>query len=281
MAENERQERGHHQRVTISRTRHPSSMNAELNNLRELQSVDREILRLRQEIAELPRRVSAIEEKLAASRSRKQQAEAALKADEAARRKYEAQIQDSRQKISKYRDQMLAVKTNEQYRALTHEVEFAESEIRTFEDKILESLVDAEEKERQVKAADAELKAETIEIEKEKANARVRTEEDQKLLAVAEKRRQEVRGAISADLLRHYERVTKLRGTGLAEGIDQRCSACQVLLRPQTWNELMGDQRVVHCDSCQRIVVYDASLQTPPDAKSRKEKTPAAPTAVE
>ena len=45
-------------------------MNSELNNLRELQKVDREILRLQQEIASLPRRVAVIEEKLADARNR-------------------------------------------------------------------------------------------------------------------------------------------------------------------------------------------------------------------
>ncbi|MGE0404837.1 MAG: zinc ribbon domain-containing protein [Candidatus Korobacteraceae bacterium] len=246
-------------------------MNSDLSNLRELQAVDREILRLKQEIASLPRRVAAIEDKLADARARKQQAEAALKADEAARRKYESQIQDLRQKISKYRDQMLAVKTNEQYKALTHEVQFAESEIRSCEDKILEGMVDAEQKEKQVKVADADLKTETAEIEKEKAAARIRTEEDQALLATADKRRTELRSAISSDVLHQYERVARLRGTGLAEAIDHRCSACQVLIRPQMWNDIRTTGQVMYCDSCQRILVYDVALQTPPpEDKTRK-----------
>ncbi len=201
-------------------------MNSDLGNLRKLQKEDAEVLRLKQEIASLPRRVAVIEEKLASSRAKKQEAEAALKADEANRRKLESQIQDLRQKISKYRDQMLGVKTNDQYRALTHEVEFAQQDVRACEDKILEGMVDAEEKEKQVKTADAELKAETAEIEREKAAARVRTEEDQVLLAAAEKRRQVLRSAIDAAVLQQYERVAKLRGTGLAEAIDHRCSAC-------------------------------------------------------
>jgi len=252
-------------------------MNSDLGNLRELQKEDREILRLKQEIASLPHRVSVIEEKLADARARKQAAEAALKADEAARRKLESQIQDLRQKISKYRDQMLDVKTNDQYRALTHEVQFAEQEIRACEDKILEGMVDAEEKEKQVKIADADLKAETAEIEKEKAAARIRTEEDQALLAVAEKRRQQLRSGIDTSVLQHYERVAKFRGTGLAEAVDHRCSACQVLIRPQVWNEIRSGSEVIYCDSCQRALVFDPSLQTPPpEEKNRKSaKAPA------
>ncbi|SRR5581483_5990786 len=252
-------------------------MISDLSNVKELQEVDREISRLNQEIAALPRRVAAIEEKLADSKARKQQAEAAIKADEAARRKYESQIQDLRQKISKYRDQMLEVKTNEQYRALAHEVEYAENEIRAAEDKILESLVDAEEKEKVLKVAEAELKAEAAEIEKEKAEARIRTEQDQKLLAVAGKRRQELRAAIDPDVIRHYDRVVKLRGSGLAEAIDHKCAACHTMLRPQAWNDVRSGEQVVYCDSCQRLLVYDPAHQTQPEEKGRKVEAAAPP----
>ena len=151
-------------------------MNPDLQNLKELQAADREIARLSQEIASLPRRVAVIEAKLADSKGRKEKASAAIKAGDVARRKFETQIQDLQLKISKYRDQMLAVKTNQEYKALTSEVEFAQQHVREAEDKILEGMVAAESLETDLKKAEAELKAETAEIEKEKAEARLRTE---------------------------------------------------------------------------------------------------------
>jgi predicted nucleic acid-binding Zn-ribbon protein len=110
----------------------------EIENLLKLQDVDKEIRRLQDEVAELPRRVSAIEARLAGTKAQLDKAQAALKTDEAARRKYEASITELRTKISKYRDQSLDVKTNEQYRALLHEIQFAEKEIAANEDKILD-----------------------------------------------------------------------------------------------------------------------------------------------
>ena len=97
----------------------------DVQNLIALQLADREILRLREEIAALPKRVAAIEERLAGTRAILEKAKTAVKADEASRRKYESAISDQQQKISKYRDQSLAVKTNEQYKALLHEIQFA------------------------------------------------------------------------------------------------------------------------------------------------------------
>src|ERR1700693_701152 len=171
----------------------------DVQNLIALQQADRQILRLKEEIAALPKRVAAIEERLAGTRTLLDKAKAAVKADEAARRKYESGIQDQQQKISKYRDQSLAVKTNEQYKALLHEIQFAEQDIQANEDKILELMLRAEAREKDVKAAEVELKAETAEIEKEKVEARQRTAEDEKLLAEWSAKRDLARAGVNED----------------------------------------------------------------------------------
>src|SRR5207302_6744293 len=187
-------------------------MSPEIEHLISLQRTDREIQRLKGEIAELPKRVALIEQKLAGTKAGMEKAQAAIKGDEAARRKYETAITDLRGKISKYRDQSLDVKTNEQYKALLHEIQFAEKEIAANEDKILELMVNGDAREKEVKAAQAELKAETAEIESEKEQARQRTAEDEKLLAEWRGKREQMRAGVGEDLLRHYERVFKFRG---------------------------------------------------------------------
>jgi predicted nucleic acid-binding Zn-ribbon protein len=229
----------------------------EIENLLRLQEADKEIRRLQDEIAELPKRVSAIEQKLAGTKAQLEKAQASVKADEATRRKHETTISDLRGKISKYRDQSLDVKTNDQYKALLHEIQFAEKEIAATEDKILELMLNADARDKEVKAAQAELKAETAEIEMEKAAARERTAEDEKQLAEWRAKRDQMRAGVNEDLLRHYERVSKFRGSGISEVRDHKCMACQVMLRPQTYNDVRTGQQTVVCDSCQRILFFN------------------------
>jgi predicted nucleic acid-binding Zn-ribbon protein len=229
----------------------------EIENLLRLQEADKEIRRLQDEINELPKRVAAIEHKLADTKAQLEKAQAAVKADEAARRKYETAITDLRSKISKYRDQSLDVKTNEQYKALLHEIQFAEKEIAATEDKILELMVNADARDKEVKAAQAELKAEAAEIEKEKIEARQRTAEDEKQLVDWRGKRDQMRAGVNEDLLRHYERVSKFRGSGISEVLDHKCMGCQVMLRPQTYNDVRTGQQTVVCDSCQRILYFN------------------------
>jgi len=240
-------------------------MHPDIENLLLLQQADTAVRRLLDEIAELPRRVAAIETKLAATKGRLDKAHTAVKADEAARRLHETAIQDLRTKISKYRDQSLDVKTNDQYKALMHEIQFAEQGIQATEDKILELMVNAEKRDADVKTAEAEMKAETALIEKEKVEARQRTAEDEAQLVDWRAKRDGLRAAIDPSLLAHFERVSKLRGTGIAEVRGQKCQSCQVLLRPQFYNELLGGARLT-CDSCQRILYYDASHETTEEA---------------
>ena len=231
----------------------------DIENLLKLQDTDKEIRRLQDEIAEFPRRVAVIEQKLAGTKAQLEKAQGAVKADEAARRKYDTAINDLRGKISKYRDQSLDVKTNDQYKALLHEIQFAEKEIAGNEDKILELMVNADARDKEVKAAQAELKAETAEIEQEKEQARQRTAEDENLLAEWRAKRDEIRKGIDEDLLRHFERVSKFRGSGISEVRDQQCMACRVMLRPQTYNEVRSGLQTIICDSCQRILYFNAA----------------------
>jgi hypothetical protein len=231
-------------------------MNPDLEKLIALQEADREIARLNEEVATLPRRVAAIEAKLAGTRARVEAARAAVKAGENNRRKFESQISDLRQKISKYRDQSLEVKTNEQYRALMHEIEFAQRDIGALEDKILEIMLDAESREKEIKELEVELKAEMAEIEKEKAEAHARTAEDEQQLATWNAQRSQLRSGIQEYVLRHYDRVRQFRGSGIAEVIGHKCAACQVMLRPQVFNDVKNNDQIVSCDSCQRLLYF-------------------------
>ena len=229
----------------------------DIEKLLELQVADREIRKLQDEVAALPRRMAAIEQRLAGTKAKLDKVRAAAKADEANRKKFEAAIQDLRGKISKYRDQSLDVKTNEQYKALLHEIQFAEQEIRINEDRILEVMVNTEVREKEVKAAEAELKVETAEIEKEKEEARKITADDQKKLNEWNAKRHALRQGIDEDLLPRYDRVLKFRGSGIAEVRDHKCMGCQVMLRPQTYNEVLKGEEIIYCDSCQRVLYFN------------------------
>src|SRR5215831_7307753 len=145
-----------------------------------LQEIDNRLADLAREIASLPVHIAEIEKKLVSHERKLEADRAALSANQKERKKCEGDIQMQEQKISKLKDQMLQAKTNEQYRAFQHEIDFCQNEIRKSEDRILELMGESEPLDRNVKAAELSLKGEKAQVEAEKKTARERTAEDQK-----------------------------------------------------------------------------------------------------
>lgn len=224
-----------------------------------LQDLDTRAAELNGEIATLPKHIAEIERKLQGGEQKLKADQAALTANQLLRKKTEGDIQANEQKISKLRDQMLTAKTNEQYRAFQNEISFCETEIRKSEDRILELMAAAEPLDRNVKAAEGALKEEKKQVEAEKVAARERTAADQSALQKLMQERRELASQIPAAVLSNYERIRKGRGgVAIAEAVDGRCSKCRITLRPQFLQELKAGDKIMTCESCQRILYYNA-----------------------
>lgn len=223
-----------------------------------LQEVDNKAAELSKEVAALPKHIALIETKLAASTRRVELDKAALLANSKERRRLDGEIQVQAQKISKLRDQMLAAKNNDQYKSFQHEIEFCETETRKHEDRILELMGESESLDKNVKAAEAALAEEKTRVEAEKAQAREKTAIDQKALAELQERRAQLATEISPIVLKEYDRLRKARrGIAVAEVGEGRCAACHIGVRPQFMQELRRGDKVMFCESCGRILVYN------------------------
>ena len=233
-------------------------MLADLQLAVRLQELDNRVTELTREISALPKHVAEIEKKLE-SHTRKLEADrAALTANQKDRKKDEGDVQLQEQKISKLRAQMLDAKTNEQYRAFQHEIEFCEKEIRRAEDHVLELMAESEPLDRNVKAAELALKAEKAQVDAEKQEAVARTAEDKKALEQAQQERAQIVARLNPSLYRQYERIRKgRRGVAIAEAVDGRCGACQIALRLQFYQDLKRGDQVMFCESCARIIYYN------------------------
>ena len=223
-----------------------------------LQEIDNRLKDLQREIATLPKHIAEIEKKLVMHERKLEADRAALTGNQKDRKKCESDIQLQEQKISKLKDQMLDAKTNEQYRAFQNEIEFCQKEIRKSEDRILELMGESEPLERNVKAAEAALKTEKAQVEAEKQEARQRTAVDQKAEAELQSERSQIVAGVTPAVYQRYERSRiRRRGVGVAEAIDGRCTACNLTLRPQFSQELKRGDKVMVCESCNRILYYN------------------------
>jgi uncharacterized protein len=223
-----------------------------------LQTLDGKIANLEHEVADLPKQIAEIEKKLEAHKRRLEIDKAALAANQRDRKKLEGDIQIHEQKISKLKDQMLQAKTNEQYRAFQNEISYFESEIRKAEDKILEHMEQSEPLDKNVKAAEVDLKREGEVVEKEKVRVRERIAALNKSLTDLRTERAAIVQDMGPKLSADYERIRKkTKGTVVADATEARCGACMISLRPQFMQELKTGEAIMHCESCGRILTYN------------------------
>ena len=234
-------------------------MTVEIEQVTRLQSLDMKIAELEREVATLPKHIAQIEKALDSHLRRLEADRAALTANQKERKNLEDEVKVENQKISKLRDQMLGAKTNEQYRAFQHEIAFCETAIRTADDRALDLMTESEPLDANVKAAESALKEEKQQVEAEKARARERTATDQKQLDELRTERQQIVASLSKPAYSAYERIRKKwrGGSAVAEAVDGRCSACQILLRPQFYQDLRHSQSMMFCESCGRILYYN------------------------
>ncbi|MGO9229122.1 MAG: zinc ribbon domain-containing protein [Bryobacteraceae bacterium] len=233
-------------------------MLADLKLAIRLQEIDNRLVDLQREIAALPVHISTIEKKLVSHERKLEADRAALVANQKERKQSEAAIQDWEQKISKLKGQMGEAKTNDQYRAFQSEIDFCQAEIRKREDRILDLMGESEPLDRNVKAAEAALRAEKTQVEAEKNHARERTAADKKAAAELQQERAAIVAQMAPTTVQRYERARKARrGIAVAEVVEGRCTACHIALRLQYFQDLKKDVEIMSCESCQRLLYYN------------------------
>ena len=239
-------------------------MDQGLKTVIELQQLDAEIAEFSAQIDLLPKEIQAIETQLHefihAHDERKQRLAKNLKE----RKDFEVEIQSIRAKINKHKDQLYEVKTNEQYKAMLKEIEGEEAKVRSFEDQILEKMVEAEDLEEHIRDAASRLDSEKSRVAAEVQKLQSLRQEDVEKRDELEARRNSDAASIDSQLLAQYERLRRgKRGQAVAEVRNGLCSACNVLLRPQLFNEIRSNESVMTCEQCGRILYF-----TEPPAES-------------
>src|SRR2546430_15783254 len=248
-------------------------MNADLERIIALQKLVSAAHDAERRLAEEPERDKALDARLEAARARVAGPKARLTDNQHARRAVEKDLAMHQGRLSKFREQAMAVKTNQEYHAVQKEIGFAEGEIKTIEDKILELMVQADDLTATLKRADADLAAEQKAVE---ADRRAMATELAAMKASLERiagERAEVMRGLDAHVLAIFELVLRRRnGVAVAQARDGICTLCHVRLRPQVFNTILRNDQIIQCDSCQRIL-YHVPAATPTTSSSVPQST--------
>lgn len=173
-------------------------------------------------------------------------------------RNNEGEIQQKQQNIQKYENQLLAVKKNEEYQALLHEIDILKKQIGVKEERIISIMMEIDSAkashEEDKKRIAVELKA----IDAEYAVIDAELAETVKEREALEAQRGPLAKGIDPSLLSRYDRIRKAKKVGAAvvPMRNDSCSGCNMRLLAQVVNELMAGDKIHSCPHCGRLLFH-------------------------
>jgi predicted nucleic acid-binding Zn-ribbon protein len=247
-------------------------MNADLQHLIDLQRLDSETLNAQRRIVDEPEQQKLFEARLEAVRLRVATAKERLAANQAARRTVEKDVAVHQTRLSKFRDQLMSVKTNVEYQAMQKEIAFAQTEVKALEDKILERMLEADELTAALKSAEADLASEQKAVEADRKALGAEISRLQSALERMAKERADLIAALNPQAFATFDLVSRRRnGVAMAEARDGICTICHVRLRPQVFNSVRRNDEIIQCESCHRILYF---VPPPPAAAGAAPSAP-------
>jgi len=170
----------------------------------------------------------------------------------------ELKIRENNDKIDKYKNQLLAIKTNKEYKALNSEISHLEKKNSSIDDdliELMESEVELRENlkdsEQRYKTALAELKA-----NEEKLKNRIKEVENQ-IVDIREERNKIAQG-LPTNIVKRYAALIKHKSRkAVVYKINDTCGGCGYRIRPQLIIEIDRGEKLISCENCGRILVYE------------------------
>ena len=249
-------------------------MNADLERLIALQKFDSTAAAARKTLAAEPEHELALEARLEAARQHVAAAKEQVAANKNARAALEKDVAVQQTRLSKFRETAMAVKTNQEFTAVQHEIAFAQTEIKKIEDAILERMLESDDLAAALKAAEAQLAAETKAVDADRKTGSAAHIEMQATLERIATERAALVGGLDKGVLATFEAVSRKRnGVAMSEARGGVCTICHVRLRPQVFNTVLRNDSILQCDHCNRILYYvpvPASAATAPSDPSRQ-----------
>ena len=226
-----------------------------------LQERDKNILDIQNELARLIPQRQNLETKAAAALEQLTAAKQKFKEMETARKASELDVEQRKQLIGKYSLQQYQTKKNDEYRALAHEIEQCQAEIRKLEDRQLEFMEQAEQAQKETAAANA-ICQDVNQVVASKLAELIASETSLlKQAAELQTGREALANAVDAPARSRYERLFQTKNGRVLVGVDHGvCGGCHMKLPAQSVITCQSAQEMVTCPNCARILYYTREM---------------------
>ncbi len=221
-----------------------------------LQDRDTLLQRIEKELLRVPRERELIEDEIAAEKLRIEAAYQTIKELEVERHEVATEVKSKEAANNRFRVQQLEVKKNEEYRALTHQIEQNQADILKLEETEIELMLRIDTSRTAYEAEKASIEAHI----EERKQALVRLDETERNLEdqveAARANLLEARKSPDDDYLMHYDRIKKMvkRAPYLVPLTEQKCGGCHLRVSNEVASSVRVSDTPSFCDQCARMV---------------------------
>jgi hypothetical protein len=230
-----------------------------IEKLLAIQDKDQRLRTYRLELGAIPTEKSTKERLIAEAATRLENARTRAKEIEVQKKSLEVEAASKRDQIARYKTQQMQTRKNEEFSALSHEIETVEKSITQIEDRELELMEEAESLKPQIASAE-----QTYAADKAKYEAQISTlgEKECNLktrISEMEEARKKAASEVEEDLLDRYDRLFQTKNAAAVVALEHEvCTGCHMKVTTQTSVELRAQKAIISCPQCGRILFTPA-----------------------
>jgi predicted nucleic acid-binding Zn-ribbon protein len=230
-------------------------VNSELEQLLILQDRRQKIRQIQAEIKTLPLERAYLESQLAATEAGVESLKQKGRLVEVGRKKLELDVGTRTESITRLKTQQYQTRKNEEFRAISHEIERYEGEIRKLEDEELELMIEADKLKGEIEAADKSARATKESISRQLADLEIKSKALEKQQAELTNEREALASKIDADVLDQFERLFNSKGDAAIVAVEHGvCTGCHMKVTTATAAGVKAGKEIVNCEQCGRIL---------------------------
>ncbi|MCK4311471.1 MAG: hypothetical protein KAW88_01915 [Candidatus Cloacimonetes bacterium] len=204
----------------------------------------------------LPQELNSLIQNLEESNKKLAQTENKLEENLKFQKLKELDIKSNKEKIEKYKNQLLMIKTNKEYKALNSEISHLETKNSEIDDDLIVLMEEESNIRLQLEADKKVQKDAEDELKANEEKLKKRIEEVEKEIAEIRNKRNLLAEGLPRQLIRRYAALIKNKGRkAVVFNENDACSGCGYQIRPQLVIEINEGKKILNCENCGRMLV--------------------------
>lgn len=230
-------------------------MNSELEQLLVLQDRQQKIRQIQAEIRTLPLERAHLESQLAATAAGVDVLKLKARQVEVERKKLELDVGTRNESIARLKTQQYQTRKNDEFQAISHEIERYGNEIQKLEDEELELMIEADKLKGEVEVAEKNARTTKDTISRQLTDLETKSKALGSQQQEFEREREALASKIDADLLDQFERLFNSKGDAAIVAVEHGvCTGCHMKVTTATASRVKAGKEIVNCEQCGRIL---------------------------